>query len=84
MATHVTASITIADDDKKPEKFHCPMAVLQSYFSSLSNKEGYSIKEKNVANLSGDMIIETLFLTKKINVAINEEEIKINSMSIVD
>ena len=57
---------------------------MQSYFSSLSNKEGYSIKEKNVANLSGDMIIETLFLTKKINVAINEEEIKINSMSIVD
>ena len=72
MATHVTASITIADDDKKPEKFHCPMAVLQSYFSSLSNKEGNSIKEKNVANLSEDMIIETL-LTKK-NVAINEEE----------
>ena len=80
----MTASVGISSENigDKPERFHCPMSVLQSFFASLKT-EGYNIKEDKVEEMSEDVIIETLLLVKLINFTINQEEKKITSMAIM-
>ena len=82
LAKYITASVGISSDGDKPERFHCPMSVLQSFFSSLTT-EGYSIKEEKVEKMREEVIIETLLLVKMIGFNINEAEKKLCSMMIV-
>ena len=80
LSTYITAKLMVEDADGNWQRYHCPMAVLRSFFSLLATSEGSGIKESDVTKLSDDMIAETLLQCGKIKFEVNEEDKKIESM----
>ena len=64
----VSGSVIIVDDSgENLGRFHCQENVLNVMFQSVAETENYNISESNVAQLSRNMITDTLLLVKKVS-----------------
>ena len=67
MAANTTSNIVIKDDDgNNIGRFYCPNAVMQSFFSKLSEMQLFSIEKADLAELSIEMMEETMLNLKKV------------------
>ena len=67
MAANTTSNIVIKDDDgNNIGRFYCPNAVMQSFFSKLSEMQLFSIEKADLAELSVEMMEETMLNLKKV------------------
>ena len=64
----VSGSVIIVDESgENLGRFHCQENVLSVMFQTIAETENYNISESNVAQLSRNMITDTLLLVKKVS-----------------
>ena len=67
MAASTTSNIVIKDDDgNNIGKFYCPNDEMQSFFSKLSEMQLFRIEKAHLAELSVEMMEETMLNLKKV------------------
>ena len=82
MAASTTSNIVIKDDDgNNIGRFYCPNAVMQSFFSKLSEMQLFSIERADLAELSLEMMEETMLNLKKVKFEVVTKDKLLNTLN---
>ena len=66
-STVLGSVISVDESGKNLGRFYCEENVLNAMFQSVAETENYNISKSNVAQLSSNMITDTLLLIKKVS-----------------
>ena len=82
MAARTTSNIVIKDDDgNNIGRFYCPNDVMQSFFSTLSEMQLLRIEKAHLAELSVEMMEETMLNLKKVKFEVVTKDKLLNKLN---
>ena len=82
MAASTTSNIVIKDDDgNNIGRFYCPNAVMQSFFSKLSEMQLFSIAKADLAEVSVEMMEKTMLNLKKVKFEVVTKDKLLNKLN---